>query len=123
MASIRAAFLQITVAVIIAAVSAEDIFHIIEAPTNVDILSCQDSGCQADISDIDTVAAAAALEGPPDHKVPWIGAFGISAKSRPSGIIALVYGMPRQLSIYFVTSYVILLKVLSISIFDLALKI
>lgn len=108
MACNPAAFFHIALAALIVAVSAKDLLHIIEAPANVDIIACQDQGCQADVSDIATVAAAAALEGPPDHKVPWIGAFGISPRTRLSDIIAVVYDGESTFPMNFKSSYPLL---------------
>ena len=95
MAKDRLASSQIAIfACLAAAVIAKDVLHIIEKPEHLSILDCEDQrkAPQADLSDVATVAAAAALKGIPNHEVSWIGAFGLSRKTRPSGVVAIVHG-------------------------------
>ena len=72
-------------------VSCETALHVLQKPSSVQLIDCHSEGCQASIADIKEIAEAAALKSPSKFEVPWMTAFGLSSKTRPSGVVVALY--------------------------------
>ncbi|XP_075256415.1 uncharacterized protein LOC142348798 [Convolutriloba macropyga] len=73
-------------------VSCEDeTLFFIRVPSMVHLIDCTPQNCMATLEQIREVATQAALAESPTVHSPWVEAFGVSKKTRPSAVLVAVY--------------------------------